>query len=217
MSWRINSEYKEIKHNPINPYHDLRTTTETIKELLKDGTPDWFSHPKDYKNFAQESYQYDLETSREMVMGYRMEDQEQLIDLKARYVNIISSKDFVLKLRAHGVPCIAHYNGRPQTAGLWALVPTRCGTNVRYITEIQIPAQIEWSVLRLDEHGLPNGYDYIGWRNAVSMLIRKGVLTEERAHEIFGRPTDGIVSRRYRRTLWAHRHRKNNVEVRDGF
>lgn len=217
MGWSINPEYKEIKKNPINPFHDLQTTTKTIKELLKDGTPDWFSHPEDYKNFVRENAQYDYETSRDMVLEYRMEDQEQLIDFNARNVNIIGSKEFVLKLRENGVHCIAHYNGRPGTAGLWAIVPTTHGTDVRFITEIQIPAMIEWSVLRLDEHGLPNGCDYIGWRNAVSMLIRKGVLSEERAHEIFGRPTDSIVSRRYRRTLWAHRHRKTNIPVRDGF
>ena len=217
MAWSINPEYKEIKQNPINPYHDLRTTTETIKQLLADGTPDWFSHPEDYKNFADESYQYDLETSKGMVLEYRMEDQDQLIDFKARNVNLMGSKDFVLRLRENGVHCIAHYNGMPGTAGLWAIVPTKHGSDVRFITSIQIPAMIEWSVLRLDAHGLPNGCDYIGWRTAVSMLIRKGVLTEERAHEIFGRPTDSIVSRRYRRTLYAHRHRRQNTEVRDGF
>ena len=216
MAWSINKEYKELEAH-FKEYHDLKTTTETIKALLKDGTPAWLSHPEDYKAFAQESYLADKELSNEMVEEYKMTDQEILTNFKARNVNIMGSKDFVLRLRENGVHCIAHYNGMPGTAGLWAIVPTKHGSDVRFITSIQIPAMIEWSVLRLDAHGLPNGCDYIGWRTAVNMLIRKGVLTEERAHEIFGRPTDSIVSRRYRRTLYAHRHRRQNTEVRDGF
>jgi hypothetical protein len=71
---------------------------------------------------------------------------------------------------------------------------------------------IEWSVLRLDDHGIANGEEYRGWRTVVSQLILKGVLTEKRAHEIFGRPTDSIVSRKYRQRLWEYRHRFGSNE-----
>ena len=74
MAWSINKEYKELEA-PFKEYHDLKTTTETIKALLKDGTPAWLSHPEDYKAFAQESNLADKELSNEMVEEYKMTDQ----------------------------------------------------------------------------------------------------------------------------------------------
>lgn len=216
MSWSVNPQLKKVD-DPIKSYHDLKTTQATIKTLLKDGTPDWITRPNDYKNFAKEAFQAEKELSDGMVLGYRMGDEDILTNYKARAVNIMSSRDFISKLRNNGIKCFTLYNGMPQTVGLWVIVPTNHGIDVRYICYMQIPAQIEWSVLRLDKHGLPNGEDYRGWRTVVSQLIRKDVLTEQRAHEIFGSPTDSIVSRRYRQTLWFHRHRKENVPVQDGF
>ena len=216
MGWSVNPEYKKLD-KPFEAHHDLATTQATIKELLKDGTPDWFTHPEEYKAYAKECAAYDYETSCNMVDEYRMEDMDILVDFKARNVNITSTKNFILKCRANGIRCTAMYNGMPGTAGLWAVVPTDHGADVRYVCFVQIPAMIEWSVLRLDDHGLPNGEDYRGWRTVVSEMIKKGVVTERRAHEIWGRPTDSIVSRRYRRTLNQFRHRKENTPVHDGF
>ena len=203
--------------DPWKGRHNIKATTATIKELLKDGTPDWFSHPEDYKAFAKESFQAEQEISNGMVLGYKMGDQDILTNYKARAVNITSTREFISKLRNNGIKCFTIYNGLPQTVGLWCIVPTNHGTDVRYISFLQIPAMIEWSVLALDKHGLPAGESYRGWRTVVSQLIRKEVVTEERAHEIFGPPTDSIVSRRYRQTLWFHRHRKENIPVQDGF
>jgi len=214
--WQVNPAYKQLE-NPYKEYHNKKATEATIKEILKDGTPDWFSHPDHYKAFAQESYLADKEISDGLVEDYKMEDQELLVDFKARNVNITGTKEFVLKLRENGIKCHAVFNGMPGTVGLWCIVPTKQGTNVRYICFLQTPAMIEWSVLRLDDHGLPNGEDYRGWRTVLSELIKKGILTEQRAHEIFGAPTDSIVSRRYRRTLYEYRHRRENIEVKDGF
>jgi len=203
--------------NPWKEKHDLKTTKATIKELLKGGTPAWVSRPEDFKNYARECYLADKEVSDGLVQDYKMDDQELLTDFKARNTNIMSTVSFVQKLKDNGIKCFATYNGMPQTVGLWAIVPTKQGTDVRYICYMQVPAAIEWSVLMLDKHGLPAGESYRGWRTVLSELIKKGILTQERAHEIFGPPTDSIVSRRYRRSLYEYRHRKENIEVRDGF
>lgn len=205
-----------MPNNPIVSAPQRKVTEESIKVLLKNGTPDWYKHPKDYKNFAIEYTQSEHENNRALVSEFRMEDQDILVDFRARNVNIMSTKDFVLKLRANGIKCFALYHGMPGTCGLWVVVPSSNGAVLRSIGMMQTPAQIEWSVLRLDEHGLPAGEDYRGWRTLVCLLVRKGILTERRAHEIFGRPTDSIVSRRYRRTLYAHRHRKENIPIQDG-
>lgn len=193
--------------NPWKEQHDIKNTQESIKKLLANGTPNWIRFPEDYRAYVKESFAAEKEVSDNQVARYKMEDQDLLIDLKARFVNIMSTKEFIRKLRINGIKCFTVYNGLPATVGLWVIVPTKQGLDAIYVSYLQVPAMIEWSILRLDRHHLPNGEDYRGWRTVLSEMIRKKVITEERAHEIFGKPTDSIVSRRYRRTLWAYRNR----------
>ena len=207
MSWSINPNYKQIEQ-PWKQHHNKKVTKESIKRILAGGTPRWLSHPEEYKQLAIESYLADKEQSISQVREYRMDDQEQLVDFRARNVNIISTKEFVSKLQKNGIKCFVCYNGMPQTLGLWCIVPTKNGVDLRYACYMQSPAMIEYSVLRLDEHGLPNGEDYRGWRTVLSEMIKKEIITEKKAHEIFGRPTESIVSRRYRRTLFEFRNRR---------
>jgi hypothetical protein len=82
---------------------------------------------------------------------------------------------------------------------------------------MQIPAMVEWSILNLDKHGLPAGEGYRGYRTAIAQLIKKGVLTEKKAHEIFGKSTEGTVSRRYRRSLHAIRNSVKRESAQDEF
>jgi hypothetical protein len=193
--------------DPWKEHHDLKTTKETISKLLAGGTPNWFKWPKDYKNFAQEAVLADREVSQKMVQRYRMEDQELLINEVARKVNPIRTRDFVEKLRGSGVKCYTIQNGfPPSTVALWAFRP---GTDhVVPICYLQVPAMYEWSVLRLDHRGLPSGESFRGWRTAEVQLIEKGIISEARAHEIFGRPVDGPVSRRFRKNLFWLRNRR---------
>jgi hypothetical protein len=194
--------------NPWKSRHNWKATREAIKRMLAGGTPDFIKHPEDYKQFAQESFLAEKERSTKQVAEYRIEDQEELVDFKARNVNIIGTQQFVKKLTDNGVKCFVCYNGLPQTIALWSIVPTEQGLDARYVCFMQTPAMIEWSVLRLDEHGLPAGELYRGWRTVLSQMILKQAITEEKAHKIFGRPTESIVSRRYRRTLYEFRNKR---------
>lgn len=209
-NFTINPEYKPLE-DPIKSAHDLKTTRESIKQLLADGTPDWIRFPHDYKAFVQESFAAEKEISDNLVKDYKMEDQELLTDTAPRMVNIMMARDFVKKLRDNGVKCFTVDNGLAQTVALWAKPPYT--DEMKYVTYLQIPCMYEWSILRLDKHNLPNGEDYRGWRTVVSQLILKEILTEQEAHRIFGRPTDGVVSRRYRRTLHDFRNGKRRVTV----
>lgn len=185
---------------------NLTATERAIKNLLKDGTPRWVSHPHEFANFAREEYQREKEQSDFQVRSYRWHDQEMLTDEKARIVNIMHSRDFLRKLRENGVQCATFYCGLPDTAGLWAVVPGYEQLGHLYICYIQIPYMCEWSVLRLDAHHLPSGEKYRGWRTVLCRLIEEKVLTEEKAHEIFGEPCSGIVSSRYRNSLFFARN-----------
>jgi hypothetical protein len=178
-------------------------TKEAIKQLLAGGIPDWYKHPEEYKAFVKESFQAEKEASDAQVEGYKMPHQDLLADEKPRKVHPIATREFVKRLRDNGVRCFTVDNNLPGTVALWAAR----GQEIIYICYLQVPAQYEWSVLRLDAHNLPNGERFRGWRTVLMQLIIKGIMTEERAHRIFGKPTGGIVSSIYRKTLWTRRNK----------
>lgn len=191
--------------NPIKDVHDLKTTRESIRQLLAGGTPNWVKWPQDYKAFAKEQFAAQKEVSDTMAKAYQIEDQDILSDPNGRMVNAIRTREFVQKLRDNGVRCFTIDNGfPPQTVALWVIKP---GTDFpTYVCYLQVPAMYEWSVLKLDRHNIPVGEDYRGWRTVLSQMIIKDMISEQRAHEIFGKPVINRISRVYRRTLWQKRH-----------
>lgn len=196
--------------DPWKERHNLKVTRETIKKLLSGGTPNWFKWPKDYKAFAQEAVLADREVSQKMAYRYKMEDQELLLNEIARKVNPISTRDFIEKLRNSGIKCYTIDNGfPPATVALWAFKPNT--DHVVPVCYLQVPAMYEWSVLRLDHRGIPSGEAFRGWRTVEVQLIEKGIISEARAHEIFGRPSDGPVSRRFRKSLYWFRNRRQRL------
>ena len=198
--------------DPIKSRHDLRTTRESIQSMLANGTPDWVRFPQDYRAFVQESFAAEKEASNAQVQQYKMDGQEELTNADARKVNPMSSRDFIHKLRSNGVRCFTVDNGMRGTVALWAA--SRYTDETIYVAYLQVPAQYEWSVLRLDRHGLPAGESFRGWRTVLAQLIVKDILSEAKAHEIFGKPTDGLVSRRYRQTLYDFRNKKGQYAVK---
>jgi hypothetical protein len=198
--------------DPFKSRHDIATTQDSVQQLLAGGTPDWVKHPLDYKNFVRESFAAEKEISDEMSERYKMEDQEDLTNAAARMVNPMSTRDFIAKLRANGIKCFTVDNGfPPKTVALWC-IPLGQHARARYICYLQVPAQWEWSVLKVDHHGKPIGEDYRGWRTVLIQLIEKEILTEESAHNIFGKPSTNSVFSRYWRSLWEHRNYKRYTE-----
>lgn len=183
---------------------DNATTRDSIRQLLAGGTPDWIKHPEDYKNFVKEAFAAEKEQSNEQVEGYKMLGQEILADEKPRKVHPIGTREFVKKLRDNGVRCFTVDNGLAGTVALWAAR----GQEIVYIAYLQVPAMYEWSVLRLDAHNLPNGEKFRGWRTVAMQLIIKEILTEDQVNQIFGKPTGGVVSSIYRKTLWDRKNKK---------
>jgi hypothetical protein len=193
--------------NPWKERHDLAVTQNTIKQILKDGTPNWVRWPKDYKQFATESYLADKEVSETMASRYKMVKQDELLNEVARKVNPISTREFIRKLRNAGVKCYSIDLGfPPQTVGLWAFKPG--SDRVIPVCYLQAPAMYEWSILRLDQRGLPNGEAFRGWRTVEAELIKKGIISEARDNQIVGRPVDGYVSWRFRQDLYWFRNKR---------
>lgn len=197
-----------LKHTnkPWNPKHDVDATQTAVQQMLAGGTPNWVKWPMDYKDFAREEFAKHREDSERLAEQYKMEDQADLTNRVARMVNPMSTRDFVVKLRANGIKCFTVDNGfPPQTVALWC-IPPKQNTRARYICYVQVPAMYEWSVLKVDRYGKPIGEDFRGWRTVIIQLIEKEILTEAQAHRIFGMPSQNKVFNRYQRSLWEIRN-----------
>ena len=60
----------------------------------------------------------------------------------------------------------------------------------------------EWELLRTDEHGVPTTSKYRGWRTVLLACIKRGFITAEAVHKVFGRPV-GERSRPWYRDIFT--------------
>jgi hypothetical protein len=187
-------------------------TMAIIKELLKHGTPDWYRFPQHYKAMVDEWHKEAQENLWAECRAYKTDEQDLMVDPRGRRVNLMPAALFMSKLRKEGgLTCFSHDSPlADNSASLFVLMPTAKGGEFQPMCSIQVPLMWEWSLLRIDPAtNLPTGFRDIGWRSAVRCLIVNGALTEERAHQIFGKPRESIVSRRYRRMLFEYRNQRS--------
>src|SRR5208282_1816396 len=129
-----------------------------------------------------EEFQKHREDSEFGAQDYKIEDQAELTNKAARMVNPMSTRDFIAKLRKHGIKCFTVDNGfPPNTVALWCLPPNQVA-RARYVCYLQVPAMYEWSVLKVDRYGKPMGEDFRGWRTVCVQLIEKEILTEDQVN-----------------------------------
>jgi len=196
--------------DPIRERHDVDATHEAVQRMLAGGTPNWVKWPQDYRSFVRESFAAEKEISDKMAAGYKWDDQEILTNRQARMVNAMSTRDFVVKLNNNGITTALTDSGMKGTVGMWCIVPHT--NRLRYVCYLQVPAMYEWSVLRLDSHGIPSGEEYRGWRTVAIQLVEKEIITEQQCHQIFGVPGANKLSARYYRSLWEKRHGRKFVD-----
>jgi hypothetical protein len=198
-----------MQENKLSSYIDVRKTQQFIGELLKDGTPDEFRFPDEYKSYRDECDHADRERSNELAKNHRMEDQDILTDEDSSLVNFINVNNFITKLRENGIKCKVYQDPQiPQTCGLYAVRPGYEKLGFIFVTSMQVPVMPEWAVLHDEDHGIPNGEAAIGWRQVLVKLVTTRIVSEQKIHEIFGEPRHTRRSNRYRRTLHAFRNGK---------
>jgi hypothetical protein len=203
-----------MQEQKLSSYIDVKKTQQFIGELLKDGTPDEFRFPNDYKSYRDECAQADREYSNEKAKAHRMEDQDILTDEESSLVNFINVNQFIGKLRENGIKCGVYQDPQsPQTCGLYAVRPGYEMKGFQFVTSMQVPVMPEWALLHDEDHGIPNGEAAIGWRQVLVKLVTTRIVSEQRIHEIFGEPRHTRRSNRYRRTLHAFRNGKIPDEI----
>jgi hypothetical protein len=200
--------------DPFKERHDVAATSEAIQSMLAGGTPNWVKWPHEYKSYVKESFAAEKEISDKMASAYKWDDQEQLTNEAARKVNKMSTRQFMEKLRDSGIKAVIMDNGMAGTVGLWCMPPNRTD-KMRYVCFLQVPAMYEWSVLRLDAHGIPSGEKFRGWRTVAIQLVEKEIITEQQCHQIFGVPSPNTISARYFRSLWEKRNAKRYSDIED--
>jgi hypothetical protein len=199
--------------NPFNEHHDVDATHQAIRQMLADGTPNWVKFPNDYKSFVKESFAAEKDISNRMAAAYKWDDQEDLTNKAARQINKISTRNFVEhKLTKNGIKTVitdVGWTGRGgiPTVGLWCSPPLS-PKKLRAVCFMDVPAMWEWSVLKLDSHGIPDGEASRGWRTVAIQLVEKEIITEAQCHRIFGVPSPNAISARYFRSLWEKRNGK---------
>lgn len=189
-----------------------KETLHVIKEILKHGTPKWYSHPEDYRQQINEWHKEAHENLLAECRAYRVDNQESLSNPAGRRVNMMAAAVFMRKLRNEGgLTCFSHDSTlQDGSASLFVLMPTKNGGEFIPVCSIQVPLMWEWPLLRIDlRTNLPTGFRDIGWRCAVRCLITMGALSEERAHKIFGKPRVFAGSRIYRQMLWEYRNERS--------
>jgi hypothetical protein len=206
--------------NPFNERHDVAATTESIKQILAGGTPNWVKFPHEYKAMAKESFQSHREDSERMAAQYKWADQDMLTNKAARKINVIKTRDFVEnKLKSNGIKCVLFDNGfigpgGIPTVALFCVPPSKID-KLRPVCYLDVPMMWEWSVLKLDRYGIPAGEESRGWRTVAIQLVEKEIITEAQCHKFFGVPPANKISERYYRSLWEKRHGKPYVDEDD--
>lgn len=152
------------------------------------------------------------ELSDDMVKEYRQfaqpSDYQGENDV-ARIGKVIHSSTFINKLRKDcGLKC---WYGAEVRGWIGLYVQTEPAIEPMFICGVQPGQMTEYERLHFDSHGVMLNSKSRGWRTVLLRLIIKGVLTEEKAHKVFGAAT-GPVCHRYNDLLANFRNRDRKGE-----
>jgi hypothetical protein len=152
---------------------------------------------------TKEEYARVKQASDEKAAEYQWVKPSEYADEPDRVGRIMHSAVFLNKLRQAGVKCwyrkhphqgkitlIVQVHNQPPQVGCW----------------VQEGFMVELSMMRFDSHGIPLDEKRRGWRTPLLQLILHGVITQEKAEEIFGVPPVTKAYHRYNATLMRFRN-----------
>ena len=154
------------------------------------------------------------ELSTDYVKEYKFfrQDEDRLTDEKQRRGELMFCLDFVEKLNTI-LPAFLSGKVINGLSGLYVFTPDVKGGHWHYVCSVQASMMNEYSVIHVDSHGLPLNEKKRGWRTVLLRLITGSFVSEEDAHEVFGEPFSGPISRRYREQLYWFRNRSKTGNV----
>lgn len=139
---------------------------------------------------------------------------EEYQDHGARMGQVLHSSEFIKGLKKAGVRC--WYRDHPQV-GKITLVVQRTGViGLEVGCWTQSGFMPELSIMRFDERGIPTTERLRGWRTALLQLILKGIISEEKANVVFGKPKTTPAFNRYNETLYYFRLAGGSLVRKEG-
>lgn len=164
-------------------------------------------------NQNKELLQEQRELSNEMSKQYQWIRPEEYEDLLPRIGTVVSNAEFITKLRKAGVAC--WYTQHPH-ADKAVLHVNRKGfydpDGAEIACWVQVGQMPELSIMNFDEHGVPLAERRRGWRTCLLQMILKGLITETKANEVFGKPKTIRAFHRYNAMLQSFRNVGNSLE-----
>jgi len=166
-------------------------------------------------NFASNENKEELHRQKEMndelSEQYQWATKEEYDDAQARVGTPMTHTEFISRLRKAGVECHYRQHVHLDKADLYvALTP---GGEQTVQCWVQQGWMQELSVLNFDDHGVPLAERRRGWRTPLLQLILKGIITEEKANKLFGRPKVTDAYHRYNASLQAFRNNGNKLTL----
>jgi hypothetical protein len=190
-------------------YDEELTPEETDPEMIQ-AMADYASRVSDAEasNQTKEELCRLKEGSAEQAKEYQWLTPEEYKNEGDRVGRIMHSVVFLNKLQKAGVNC--WYRTHPQK-GKVTLFVQRLALEPEVGCWCQLGFAPELSVMRFDDHGVPLAEKYRGWRTSLLQLILKGIISEKKANEIFGKPSTTPAFHRYNSTLQSFRNQGNRL------
>lgn len=186
--------------------YDLDTVEPRVSKILEQTeTREMSKSSQQAKEEYHRLYEQNVESRKE----YRWENQAEL--QQKREGRIIHMNEFMRLLR-QALPVgysawFTEKGGMANTLGLYVGHPgllsgcTHLNGEPHYVGFVQVPWMQEFEELHFDRYNVPLGSKRRGWRTILLKLIESKILTESKAHEVFGAPLENAMARRYRHYL----------------
>jgi hypothetical protein len=212
---RIGLGTEKSSQNPWDSYDRQMDVTRGWSPEFKKRVEDYSKrrHEKTHSAGLEEAIRQ-REMSSDYVREYKFfrQFEDGLTDEKLRQGELMFCLDFVDKLNSI-LP--AYLSGKiiRGLSGLYVFTPDVKGGHWHYVCGVQASMMNEYSVIHVDSHGLPLNEKKRGWRTVLLRLIQGSFISEDDADRVFGEPTSGPVSRRYREQMFWFRNRSKTGNV----
>lgn len=147
------------------------------------------------------------EANDEIAKEYQWLKEREYEDVDQRIGQVLHAASFLNKLRDAGIDGWYAAHPHPDKCILFVVKDWKpenvCWAQMGYMPEL--------SIMRFDEHGVPTNERRRGWRTCLLQLILKGIITEEKADKLFGKPRQTEAFHRYNSTLFEWRNRRFTV------
>jgi hypothetical protein len=149
------------------------------------------------------------ELNDELARQYQWVTPEEYANQEERVGRVMHSSELITLLRKSGLNCF--YREHPHPDKVTLLVSVNGGP-LEVAAWSQYGMMPELSMFNFDDHGVPLAEKRRGWRTVTLQLILKGLLTEEKANKVFGKPGVSAAFSRYNGLLYEWRKRDKGWE-----